>query len=229
MPYAGIVQSTQYVFVRRKDVGFRYDCLGREGEELVSKVGVQILELWKQAPIVYELCKPDETDLDDMKWLLHNTHGSIVHNNNWDFSTNELEKTMLNIGYRYLLNSVDLRFDKRTVDLKMAWQNIGSAPNYPRMGQDFQLYFHLLDSSGSSVFQAQIPADISTWLPASVLGQVSPTNWVTYSLQLPSSIPAGNYQTGIAIQEMRTGESIKLSIEGQDMNNIYLISQIDIE
>src|SRR5215204_739447 len=58
MPYAGIVQASQYVFSRRNDVGVRYDCLGRNGERLMEKIGDVISNVWTTAPIFFERGNP---------------------------------------------------------------------------------------------------------------------------------------------------------------------------
>ena len=229
MPYAGIVQSSQYVHSRRQDVGFRHDCLGRDGRALFDKIGDQINKVWKHAPIVYELCRPDHSDIQDIQWLLRVSHPSIVHNNQWQYSWNELQDVMMNIGYRFFLKTADLSLKDRTVHLEMEWQNIGSAPNYPKMGQEFNLYFYLVDGSGKPVFQDSIPVDTSRWLPASDVQKLLPGYRVTHDTQLPASLASGTYETGIAIIDVRTGKSIHLSFAGRDETGIYILSPITID
>ena len=55
MPYAGIRQATQYTFTRRKDVGFRHDCLGRSqsNTQILGQLSNEIAVLWPQAPITF--------------------------------------------------------------------------------------------------------------------------------------------------------------------------------
>lgn len=228
MPYAGIVQSSQYVHSRRQDIGFRHDCLGRNGRDLFEKIGDQINKIWKHAPIVFELCRPEHTTLNDIQWLLQVSHPSIVHNNQWQYSENELRNAMLKVGYRYFLKTAKLKLNDRTVRLEMEWQNLGSAPNYPKMGQEFDLHFYLLDSSNKPVFQDSIPVDTSRWLPTSDAQAAQPSNWVSHNAQLPASLAGATYQAGVAIVDARTGEPINLSFFGRDENGIYILSPITI-
>ena len=196
---------------------------------MFEKIGDQINKVWKHAPIVYELCRPDHSDIKDVQWLLRVSHPSIVHNNQWQYSWNELEDVMMNVGYRFFLKTADLSLKDRTVHLEMEWQNIGSAPNYPKMGQEFNLYFYLVDGSGKPVFQDSIPVDTSRWLPASDVQKLLPGYRVTHDTQLPASLASGTYETGIAIIDVRTGKSIHLSFAGRDENGIYILSPITID
>ncbi len=229
MPYAGIVQSTQYVRFRRSDVGFRHDCLGREGEQLFEKIGDEILRTWKNAPVVFELCQPQEVEREDAIWLLQKTHGSIVHNNRWDYTVKELERMMIPAGYRYYLHQIHFQLNQRNFETKMEWQNLGLAPSYPKMGQEFQLFIFLVDGSGRTVFQERVPTEISNWLPADVYPEQAPGYQVSYWGQFPSALNAGRYMVGVNIVDVRTGKPIHLAFEGKNDNGIYLLFSIEIE
>jgi hypothetical protein len=229
MPYAGIIQSSQYVLSRRNDVGFRYDCLGRDGQHFFEKVGAEIMRIWKKAPVVFELCKPNETDYDDAVRLLKQTHGSIVHNNNWSFSREQLEEMMLPVGYRYFLKQGEFNITGRQVDATMEWENIGLAPNYPKMGQDFRLYLCLVDESGKIVFKDPISTNIPSWLPADSILDKPPIYKVSYKNLIPSSIKPGKYQVGVTMIDLETGLPILLSFEGRDENGVYLLFPTEIK
>jgi len=229
MPYAGIVQSSQYVVSRRSDIGFRHDCLGRDGKHLFEKAGNEILRTWKNAPVVYELCKPAETDVEDARWLLQMTHGSIVHNNKWSYSLDQLEGMMLPVGYRYFLKEIYFKIVGRWVDVEMEWQNLGLAPNYPKMGQDFRLYFCLLDKTGRFAFKDPVPVEISKWLPSGVFEDEPPSYKVSYENQLPSFLEAGKYLVGVSIIDIRTGLPIQLALDDRDANGAYILFQTKIE
>ena len=101
MPYAGITQSNQYVFSRRKDIGFRFHCLGRCGDTLPNEVD----QIWRTAPVVYEFCSPDQFNLDLAHKTLEVTHGSLVHNNGYLLGSQDLQRLMVGVGYRYILNN----------------------------------------------------------------------------------------------------------------------------
>ena len=54
MPYAGIIQSSQYVFTRSKNVGFRYDCLGRDSSTTIvtaDRFLTELNQIWPNAPV----------------------------------------------------------------------------------------------------------------------------------------------------------------------------------
>lgn len=229
MPYAGIVQSSQYVLSRRSDVGFRHDCLGRDGRLLFEKIGNEILRTWVNAPIVYELCKPYEVDTEDAKWLLQMTHGSIVHNNNWSYSFDQLEEMMMQVGYQYFLKEMSAKIKDRRVDVQMEWLSVGLAPNYPKMGQEFSLYFYLVDDSGKVFFKDPVPADISTWLPAGSVHCEQPSYRVSYKNQLPASLISGKYLVGISIIDLRTGTPIHLPFGDRNANGVNILFPIQID
>jgi hypothetical protein len=230
MPYAGIVQSTQYAFSSRRDVGFRYDCLGRDGQKVYEKVGDEISQLWKSAPVVFELCKPDEVDLEDAKWLLQTSHGSIVHNNNWTYSYEELEDMMRYAGYRFFLEKANMHINHRTIDLEMSWQNTGYSPPYAKMGQVFILRFYLLDITGATVLDRRIRANISKWYPSESLDMNDPPdNRITTIIQLPISIQPGTYYAGLSIIDRRTGKPINLAFSGRDKNGVNILFPVTIK
>ncbi len=229
MPYAGIVQSSQYVFSRRADVGFRYDCLGNGGEQVLSKVGNIILKDWVTAPVVFEFCEPANLDITDARVLLQAGHGSIVHDNTWSYGSDALKALLKNVGYRYFLKVATLQVADHTIALQMDWQNLGTAPNYPKMGQNFELYFYLIDSSGSIVRKELIPANVYQWLPlesSSTLPQVYP---IPYILNLPFSFPAGKYFAGVGIIDVRTGKPINLAFGGLDLAGWHLLAPLEIK
>jgi len=229
MPYAGIIQSSQYVYSRRQDIGFRYDCLGRDGRDLFEKIGYQINNIWMKAPIVYELCKPDQMDPEDASWLLRASHASIVHNNNWKYNRDKLEDMMVNVGYRYSLKEAKIELTGHMLEMNMIWQNVGSAPSYPLMGQKFSLYFYLLDQAGSQVLQQPIPVNIAAWMPAIAPDIAPPEYYVISNIQIPSSLSNGTYRVGVSIVDERTAKSIQLAFSGGNVDGIYILSSINIK
>ena len=229
MPYAGIVQSTQYVFSRRKDVGFRYDCLGFEGKPVFDKVGEMLSEIWKTAPVVFELCTPQQVDAEDATWLLQAAHGSIVHNNNWQYDKTVLEDMMKYAGYRYFLEEMNVQVDGRVMNLGMTWQNLGYAVSYPKMGQDFSLALYLLDYSGHPVFTHPFDVDISSWMPSSALPADKNFYELVQTIEVSNEVEAGKYLVAIAIIDDRTGKSIQLAMGGRDSQGYYVLFPIEIE
>jgi hypothetical protein len=228
MPYAGIVQSIQYVFSQRDDIGFRYDCLGRENDVRTNN----LYSNWQNAPIIYELCSPAEFDLTIAQEDLYATHGSLVHNNSYERDAQNLQKLLLEVGYRYHLEEVQF-IDPIQVDgelsISMIWQNLGTSPSYLKMGQDFRLHVYLLDMQSSNI-KADFPveSDISAWMPAEPIGSTPPKYQVDVLAYLPDSMQPGNYQLKVAIIDNRTGYPIQLAIDGVDQFGLYTISEIGI-
>lgn len=228
MPYAGILQSTQYVHSQRPDVGFRYDCLGRDGDHVMEKVGNEILKIWKVAPVIFELCVPDQVILSDAEELTRIAHASIVHDNEWNFSNNELEEMMKYVGYRYFLRKISIKQNGPALSIHMIWQNLGYAPNYPKMGQDLTLYFYLLNTNGVPVLSRSVEADISSWLPSSSSNDDVPSYEVSLELQTPYDFPKGEYFAGVSIIEERSGNPIHLAFRGRDVNKINILTGIEV-
>jgi hypothetical protein len=229
MPYAGIAQSTEYVFFRRPDVGFRHDCLGRDPARVYDKVGKEIDQIWRQAPVVFELCKPDEVEFEDAEALLEMSHGSVVHNNQWKYSIEQLEEMMLKAGYRYFLKQADVSVEDGQIVVNMDWQNNGSAPSYPKMGQDFSLHFYLVNVNGRAVIDEEIPADISTWLPSDTLAEDAPIYSVSATIPFPFFFRSGDYYVGVSILDRRTELPIQLAFGSPDRNGVQILFPITIE
>ncbi len=235
MPYAGTRQSTQYVFARRRDVGFRHDCLGQSNSttDLPAKVGGEIARLWPDAPIVYEFCAYLGSDLfTQANTLLRATHGSIVHDNLEGSRRNatEIENLMRYAGYRYFLREASYpAFIQRGASFTpiMKWQNVGYAPSYPRMGQTFALHFYL--TSGETVVQDwSISADLSEWMPADPLPGTPPDNVVSPSLSVPAGLAEGTYTTEVAVIDTRTGLPINLGFAGRNAAGRYPLGTVQV-
>lgn len=228
MPFAGIRQSTEYVFFRRPDVGFRYDCLGRDAAQVYQKVGNEISQIWQRAPVAFELCKPDEVDIEDARSLLKISHGSIVHNNNWKYSRDELQDLMRNVGYRYLLKRAAVKVEDRLFILQLDWQNIGSAPSYPNMGQNFSLHFYIVNKYGKPILDHEIPADIFTWLPSEIPEDKSAIYSVSETIPFPFFFRNGDYYVGVSILDRRTGLPIQLAFGRPDWNGINILFPVTV-
>jgi hypothetical protein len=242
MPFAGIRQSSEYVFSQRKDVGLRYDCLGRTGSTdfVMTRVGSIINQLWSQAPIVFEYCgaqSPTSAVITEADKLLKASHGSVVHDNfprkNTTTDVANLMNLQRNVGYRYYLQQAQCLSPvtpEQAWDVRMKWQNIGSAPSYPKMGQNLTLHIYLYDANGQTLLQDwPVTTTISSWLPANPLPGSAPINQVNTNLPLPINLSVGSYQTKIAIIDTRTHQPINLSIAGRDAEGRYPFCPLNIE
>ncbi|MFN2427536.1 MAG: hypothetical protein ABR587_13930, partial [Candidatus Binatia bacterium] len=166
MPYAGIQQSTRYVASRRSDVGFREDCLGSPDhtDGMLESVGDVIATIWPNAPVVFELCGIE--DLSSALEVLETTHGSVVHENNGDNDLDELRNLLRYSGYRFALAEAtfpDVSTWTGSIDVETIWRNVGFAPAYPGMGQDFELRFYLLEAGGAVAASWTLPSDPNDW------------------------------------------------------------------
>ncbi len=230
MPFAGINQSTQYVHWRRSDVGFRYDCLGRSADDRLVLDAAR--NAWQRAPVVFELCSQEQFSMASALTVLQRTHGSLVHDNGHNQDVEKLRALLSNVGYRYALRSASLAESPRAggqLSLSMIWQNLGWAPSYPGMGQNFQLHLLLVDASGQQApIDEIVPVDIAAWMPAEDLLQSPPENKVDFTLSLPTRLRTGAYELKVAIIDQRTGRPIQLAFEGVDANGRYLIDTIQI-
>jgi uncharacterized protein DUF4832 len=229
MPYAGIVQASQYVFSRRTDVGFRYDCLGRDGAALWEKIGPVIDKVWPTAPVIFEFCRPEQFDASDAGLFLQSGHASIVHDNTWRFGSDPLKDMLMKVGYRYFLKVATLHVQGRSIALQMDWQNVGYAPNYPRMGQDFELYFYLVSDEGVIVHEELVPADISQWFPADAPTDSDRLHPVSHVVQLPFTLADGRYYAAVSIVNLRTGTPINLAFGGRDPAGWHFLAPLEIK
>lgn len=230
MPYAGIQQSIQYVTLRRADVGFRYDCLGRDSDTLIGDLSGEIARIWPAAPVVFEFCQPDEVSLDQAGKLLAAFHGSLIHDNADPFDSPALEDLLRNIGYRYYLKEAEYSSIARAGEewqIELTWQNLGNAPAYARMGHSFELRLSLLDTNGNPAWTGPLEANVMGWMPAANPGEAAPEYAVSAAIPIPADLPAGEYVPAVQIVDLKTGQPIQLAIQGQ-VEKIYQMDAIQV-
>lgn len=228
MPYGGIRQSTQYVASRRRDVGFRFDCLGGESpDRVIAAAG----ETWRSAPVVFELCQPEAFSLDVAHTVLTQTHGSLVHDNYSALTPAAAQDLMLRVGYRYVLRSARLPMTGapgEELRISMDWLNTGTSPAYARMGQDFRLHFYLVGQNGQTAVDQILPTDISTWMPADTLGGQPPDYLVDAAIGLSPQLPVGVYKLAVEILDHRTGLPISLGFGTPDAMGRYPLATVTV-
>jgi len=230
MPYAGILQSTQYVFTKRKDVGFRFDCLGRDDALPLTEIS----EIWASAPIVYEFCGSRNFDADVAQTLVEGTHPSFIHNNNYYGDLNTLEELIVPIGYRFFLEKAGANTSVNAGEklaVPMFWQNNGTAPIYVKMGANPKMYLYLTDElAGEVVVSAPVNVDFSTWMPADpFLSSNLKTYHVDASIPIPTSLPAGSYIISVVVMDDRTGLPIQLAMEGVNANGEFVLFNVEVK
>lgn len=229
MPYAGITQSTQYVFLRRKDVGFRYDCLGRQDD-----LPDDLSQIWRNAPVIYELCSSDEFNADVARVAIQTTHPILIHNNDYQQSLDVLLELMTPVGYRFFLKEIKFnpifRVNSKLV-LEMTWQNLGTSIPYEKMGQHLSLHLYLVRQFTDQVVFETVAtdADPAVWLPSDPILSVMPADYkVNVSFVVPDTISAGEYSLEVALLDERTGMPVQLAMDGLNGAGRYDLSVVKI-
>jgi hypothetical protein len=229
MPYAGINQSTEYVFTMRKDVGFRFDCLGRLDTELPEEIS----EIWTTAPVVYEFCGPGDFDVATANEFIRLTHPSLIHNNDYSSDFASLQQLMFPVGYRLFLKKAEANYSVNhgeTLSLDMIWQNLGTAPVYPKMGLDYRLRVSLIDpATKTMVLDFPTQVDVSSWLPADPLGSSAPEYATNVKLIIPESVQSGYYILAVSITDDRTGIPIQLPVIGDYIDGRLNLFEVHIK
>ena len=213
LPYAGIAQSTQYVFTKTQNVGFRFDCMGRSGDDILGHVGNELDVIYQHAPVVYEICQVGGFSASEAMFLIENTHPTLIHDANHLFDGEAILPFLEPLGYEYSLNY--LRYDTRvtageTMGVVMEWQNDGIAPYYPQMGQDLQIHLYLVNETGQRAADMTLSEEISAWLPSSTYGGSPPVYTVEANPVVPGDVLAGIYSLEVGIVDERTGEAVWL-------------------
>lgn len=237
MPYAGVRQSTQYVVTKNADVGFRFDCLGDEYighvDGFRERLADELAQTWPVAPVIFEFCGGLEDYYPEIATpLLQLAHGSLVHSNDnvWEDQA-KLLPVITPMGYRYelqqavYLTNIQVQEDW---EINTTWANVGYAPSYPKMGQEFSLHYYFTNEQGQIAAEFIAPVEISSWMPADPLPGTAPQNTVATSFSLPASLQTGTYTLQVAILDELTGQPINLAIEGKTDNGFYSIGSITV-
>ncbi|HKJ26226.1 MAG TPA: DUF4832 domain-containing protein [Anaerolineales bacterium] len=215
MPFAGLIQSTQYVYTKTRTVGFRHDCLGRDdsNEYILGRLMTEINGIWPKAPVIYETCKPNQYSTANATALIQKTHPVLLHDVNLNLGSNEVLPLVEMLGYEYSLNHLKYQTRVRAgqpLNVVMEWQNDGISPSYPKMGQRFELHLYLVNTNKERVADLTVPANISSWMPAASYNGTPPVYEVEGNPAVPQNIAPGVYHLEIEIVDTRTGEPIWL-------------------
>ena len=232
LPNAGIVQSTQYVFLRQPDVGFRHDGLGREGSNFIyDELWKEVSAIWRNAPVILETISPNEFVYNYAKAQIKELHGSIVHNPKISLTDAQIVDLIGFAGYRYAL--LGARYESQVaagdrLDVEMGWRNIGSTPAYPKMGQTFTLYLYLTDLNNTIVKTYRVAANVASWVPNHGSKDVARGTATTGSMLVPPDLPAGQYKLMVAIIHDWSGEPIGLDANLNVVNGLYELGRVTI-
>ena len=220
--------------------GWRADCLGDMGgfsedwnhmkdmyPQAIMAAGAE--DAWKTAPVVFETCWTMQFWYDkgwDLDLILSRAlewHVSILNNGTesipepWWPRVQEFEKRM---GYRFRLVRLQHPSAVRAGGLmffEMDWENEGVAPCYLNYPPSFQLR----NTETGAAWELHPGLDATTWLPG--------PNLIQSSIAIPTDIPDGLYELGVALLDPFTGKPrILLANEGLDEDGWYRFSEIKI-
>lgn len=234
MPYAGIRQSTQYTFTMRKDVGFRFDCLGSPTlDNIQQMVSKEVSAIWKVAPVVFEFCSYLGQDLySKANTTLRFAHGSLVHDNIKGSLRNQTEVTNLMkfAGYRYHLKNVKYSSNMSSgnpFSMEMIWQNVGYAPYYKKMGQDFELRILITNLSNQVVQEIKLNEDISKWMPSETIGSTPVPEYKVITQTNISGLSSGRYRVYAGIFDKKSNKYINIGTTSTKFNSMLLVGELD--
>ena len=204
----------------KRDVGYRFDCLGDMGEwEHMNRIypftiidnGLE--NLWQKAPLSCEACWVMEHwrkfgwDIDyiieqSLKWHMSsfNNKSSFVHED----LRPKVDGWLKKMGYRLALRRLEYEGIVRSgnkLEIASWWENLGVAPCY----KNYLLAYRLRNDAGRHIVISD--ADIRSFLPGDTLHKTQ--------LHLPARVPAGQYAMDVAIVDKRGYvPRVKLAVEG---------------
>jgi hypothetical protein len=248
-------------YASRHGTGWRADCLGDLGgfardwchmqqayPQRIRESGIQ--DAWKTAPVAWETC------WDMQKWVQEGwslryifnyalaLHGSYINNKSAPLPAGaevrpELERFLRRLGYRLVLTELRHPSSARPgaiLDLRMKWQNVGSAPCY----KPYRLAYRISNPQGYSKPFAG-PIRVNRWLPGSIEPftddffrappDLPPGRVVAVkdTITLPSDIPAGVFDLSLAIVDESSNPVVRLGIKGRDADGWYPLAQIRVD
>lgn len=212
-PLMGFVVSPNAVMKANeaRPVGFRADCLGDMGEEwrhmldFYPRSIAQLGDLWKRAPVSFEVCWVVYHWLD-MGWDIDYI---IEQSLKWHISTfnakssaippewkGSAERWLKRMGYRYCLRFFDYAARGKCgqkMDVGFWMENRGVAPCY-------HAYLPTLRFQGArACASAALNADPKSWLPGDTLWKGTIT--------IPDALPDGVYDLQFGLVDPNTGEA----------------------
>ncbi len=216
--------------------GFRRDGVGSPWHEktwIGSKKYAAVegmADTWKRAPVVFEWYG-DYNYLQSRNWsfdaavnFMLSNHVTLINDNVGRVPPEampQLEKLARLAGARFVLR--ELAHEKAVkrgsaLNLNMKWANVGVG----KLHHAYVLRYFLLDAQGQPVVTTDSKADPRNWLP----GEYS----LAESLQLPSTLQAGEYTLAVAMVvpggQLRP---FRLAMEALEKEGRYEVSKVKIE
>jgi hypothetical protein len=209
------------------------------------------IDAWQTAPVAWETCW-DMRKWVESGWSLRYIfnyalalHGSQMNNKSAPLPVgpevqSELRRFLQRLGYRLVLKGLKHPAHVRageSLSIRMAWQNVGSAPCY----RPYHLAYRLTDAEGNHrSFVSEIT--VERWLPGSVPlftpeflrnpPDLPPGEIVKADdqIEFPPDLPSGDHRLAIGIVDPATQQPVvQLGIEGRTNDGWYPLSEIAVE
>lgn len=134
-----------------------------------------------------------------------------------DFRYN-IETMVRTMGYRYNLYSIsEGDLTQGVNDVEMTWNNSGVAPIY----YNCPVYLVLKDDAGNTVYEKEVEADTTTWLPGRT------TLKTTFGI--PKDVQTGEYMLAVKMTTPdERGEIIKLAMENGNDDGTYDLYKVTL-
>jgi hypothetical protein len=248
-------------YATRHGAGWRADCLGDMGgfsktwchmrmayPKMIPQASA--MDVWKTAPVAWETC------WDMRKWVEEGwslrfifnyalaLHGSYINNKSAPLPEGEhvraeVERFLQRLGYRLVLNELNHPSQAKAgekLQLKMKWQNVGSAPCYKPCRLAYRL---TSEKDHQLVFVSDIA--VNRWLPGSTElfteeffrqpADLPPGEVVDVhdAIELPADLSAEKHSLSIAVVEPESHRPVvRLGIQGRADDGWYPLSKVRI-
>jgi hypothetical protein len=216
--------------------GFRRDGIGSPWHEknwIGSKKYAQVdgfSDVWKRAPVVFEWFGPydflvrREWSFDAAVDFMLANHLTFINDNLGNVPEDQmpkLEKLARLAGYRFVLREISHPAEVAPgarLTVRMKCSNVGVG----RLIRAHPMVLYLLDGEGRIAAQeTQADVDVSTWLPGD--------HDAVGGLEIPASLPAGEYRLGLALVDPETKEpAIRLAVEVPAPDRLHEISRVSV-
>ncbi len=239
-------KTNEYISSRRKNSGWRADCLGDLGMFTNDPfefshmydvypqgiINYGLSHSWQKAPVHFELChtfyywkERSKYDTKELQYIIDESlkwHISVLNAKSSPFPIEwkpQIDEWLKKMGYRFVLRRFVTNSEVNRGDsLKFQtwWVNKGVAPIY----RDFNLSFRLCGEKDTITVHTK--ADLKTWLPGDVL--------FDDALLIPKNVKIGNYKWQVAITDKVTSKpKVKIAIDGIDADGWYPLGEIFIK
>jgi len=260
-PLLMLIGGEMLKYATQRGTGWRADCLGDMGgfsktwchmrmayPTLIPQANAG--DVWKTAPVAWETC------WDIHKWVAEGwslrfifnyalaLHGSYINNKSAPLPEGEnvrpeIERFLKRLGYRLVLRELKHPATAQPggkLELRMKWQNVGSAPCY----RPYRLAYRLTNAAGYR--QALVGSvTVNRWLPGSIAlfteeffrqpQDLPPGELVSVAdaVTLPNDVPPGKYVLSVAVVADETAQPVvRLAIKGRQEDGWYPLSSIQV-